>query len=157
MPRSVIGATEFAALRGGFTLVELLVVLVIAAIVTGLVRLQLGAIGADEPERLVRQLEARLEAMCDSALLTGNARGLRLDRDGYDFWRRDSGRWLRAEQPAAFDWPEALSVRIEIDGLDAASSAPEQPQILCTGLEPATPFRLQLRRGERQAELVWPR
>ena len=155
MPRSATGATEVAA-TGGFTLVELLVVLVIAGIVTGLVALRLGSIGSDDPERLVRNLELRLEAMCDRALLTGNLRGMHIDRDGYSFWQREGGRWIEADAPTPLTWPAGLNVDLEIDGLAAVGSDTDLPQVLCSGLEPASAFRLRLSRGERRAELVWP-
>lgn len=167
MPRSAAGATDpvrlpvrVAGVRGGFTLVEMLVVLVIASIVAALVLLRLPEIGNDDPERLLARLDAELESSCDRALLTGNARGLRFHDRGYDFWRREAGRWLPAEQPPAREWPPRVVVDLDIEGLGSAPgrtrSTAELPQILCTGIEPATPFRLRLTRGEDRSELVWP-
>jgi type II secretion system protein H len=149
-----------AGSRAGFTLVELLVVLVISGIVAGLVLLRLPAIGSDDPERLLQRLDAELESICDRALLTGNARGLRFHDRGYDFWRREAGRWLPAEQPPAREWPRQIIVDLDIDGLGGALGSlrgdAELPQILCTGIEPATPFRLRLTLGGDRSELVWP-
>lgn len=163
MPRSAAGAIDPIRLpgsRAGFTLVELLVVVVIAGIVAGLVMLRLPAIGNDDPERLLQRLDAELESICDRALLTGNARGLRFHEQGYDFWRREAGRWLPAERPPAREWPRRTIVDLDIDGLGASPAGvrgdAELPQILCTGIEPATPFRLRLTLGEDRSELVWP-
>jgi len=163
MPKSAIGAIESARLRrrrAGFTLIEMLVVLVIAGIAAGLVLLRLPTIGSDRPERLLERLDVELESMCDQALLTGNARGLRFHDGGYDFWRREAGQWQPADRPLARAWPERTVVDLDIEGLgdlDARRrSNAAQPQVICTGIEPPTPFRLRLARADERAELVWP-
>lgn len=160
MPRLAAGATESGRARtlpAGFTLVELLVVMLIAGIVTSLVLLRLPAIGSETPERLLQRLDAELESMCDRALLTGNARGLRFHDRGYDFWQHAAGRWQAAPPPRAREWPVRTVVDLEIEGLrhDARGTA-ARPQVICTGIEPPTSFRLRLARDDARAELVWP-
>ena len=158
MPTLATGPTE--AIRGrGFTLVEILVVVIIAGVLTGLVLLRLPSTGVDPADELAR-LEAALTSMCDQALLTGNLRGARLTPDGYDFWRREAvgptARWRPAERPRSRNWPDGMTARIEIARIRTAGAAEGAPQILCSGLEPPTPLRLELLAGDRRAELNWP-
>ena len=145
----------------GFTLIEMLVVVVIAAILTGAVLLGLGGAGADQAhQRTLARLSASLEILCDQALLSGSVRGLRFHADGYDFWRYADGRWqpLAPEaRPPAASWPgdSRPSVRIEDLHLRSAGNA-RLPQVVCSGIEPPTPFVVELGHGEHRMELRWP-
>lgn len=143
----------------GFTLIELLVVLVIVGVLTGWVLLR---VAGDDPAQMAQrhldQLRARLDLACDRALISGNPRGLVLDRDGYAFVRLEQGRWQPAgdDDPAAARWPEGLALEIEVAGLRLVFSRDELPQVVCTGVEPGTPLRISLGRGAAQRELRWP-
>ncbi|MGB0514781.1 MAG: type II secretion system protein [Wenzhouxiangellaceae bacterium] len=158
MPILATGPTE-ATRRRGFTLVEMLVVVIIAGVLTGLVLLRLPATGVDL-DRELRRLEAALDFMCDEALLTGNTRAARLTPDGYDFWLRQgvggSARWRPSPRPGARSWPDGVGATIEIARINLGRVSDASPQVLCSGLEPPTPLRVELRAGDRRAELTWP-
>jgi len=161
MPKSATGANERAGggRVGGFTLIELLVVLVIAAVLGGFVLLR---VGDDDPvsraERHLQQLRARLDLACDRALISGNPRGLRLDREGYSFLRLAQGRWQPAggDDPAGAGWPEGLELVADVAGHSGVFNRGRAPQVVCTGVEPGTPFRISLGRGAERRELEWP-
>lgn len=146
----------------GFTLVEILVVVVIAGVLTGAVLLVLGRTGPGQAnQRELSRLAASLEAMCDQALLSGTARGLRFHQDGYDFWRHSAAGWQALpadDKPSPVRWPEGLRVRIEVESLvlGPARNA-RSPQIVCTGIEPPTPFVIELGAGEHRKRMNWPR
>jgi len=152
MPKSATGTVEPRA--AGFTLVEILVVVLIASVLTGIVLLRLPDPGEAEPGRSVAQLEARLGQACDRALLTGNPRGLRIDRDGYDFWRRVEGRWGPDPELPAQVWPDGLAIEIDPD-LPAGGAAAAGPGFICDGLSLSTPLHLEARAGGRRAVLSW--
>lgn len=150
-----------AAAARGFTLVEILVVVVIAGILTGTVLLGLGNSGPGRiNQRALDRLAASLEVMCDQALLSGAPRGLRFHDEGYDFWRYAEAGWQplpRGDRPAAVRWPEARGPRVQVEDLPlrAADNA-RRPQVVCTGIEPPTPLVVELGRGEAFRELRWP-
>lgn len=162
MPKLATGATSFASRKArGFTLVELLVVLVIAAILTGAVVVVMGKSGPTETSKreLVR-LAASLDMMCDQALLGGSARGLRFHAAGYDFWRYSAGTWQPLppdSRPHPGRWPEGLNPRVQIENhLLGPERNRRLPQVVCTGMDPPTPFEIEIGRGEHRQTMRWP-
>jgi len=151
----------FGARARGFTLVEILVVVVIAGVLTGTVLLGLARSGPGQVnQREIDRLAASLQVMCDQALLSGSARGLRFHADGYDFWVHGVNGWQRLSPDAAPDavqWPEGVRARVEVENtaIRAGRNA-RLPQVVCTGIEPPTPFEVELGRGEQQRRLAWP-
>lgn len=138
------------ALAPGFSLLEILVVLAIAALVTGIVVLR--AMG-DQPEAAIRaeldRVEALLAAQCDRALFQGRSLGLRLTGSGLDYWIFADDGWqlLRGDRILRpRPWPEAIELRAEVDQRPVnLNRAGPRPQILCDPMGELTPFTLTLR------------
>lgn len=95
MPISATGNRQ----EGGFTLVELMVVLVIVGLMSAVVMFAL----PDPRGRLLDDAErfaARTLAARDLAIVTSRATRVRLDASGYAFDQRKSGAWAAmAERP----------------------------------------------------------
>lgn len=150
----------------GFTLIEVLVVLVIMASMAGLL-----VIGfRDSPEQRLRReadaLATLLNVAADEAVMRGVELGLAIDTEGYRFVYFDveKKQWLavaeRALGPHAF--PDALSVSIELDGEQWGEQALERiralaergenerlrPAVLLLSSGEVTPFTLTLGIGE---------
>jgi general secretion pathway protein H len=86
---------RFASDDRGFTLLELLVVLVILGVTAGLVVLQLGGDERTTATREARRLAGALEHAAAAAQWRSEALGISADGDVYRFWRRsDDDRWL---------------------------------------------------------------
>src|SRR6056297_1880215 len=128
MPKLATGANSSpvriaTALPGprGFTLVEVLVVVIIAGILTGAVLLVTGPTGPSQAnQRELARLDASLEVMCDQALLGGSTRGLRFHAEGYDFWQYRAGAWQRLpgdSRPRPVAWPDRLRPRIQVENV----------------------------------------
>ena len=118
--------------RGGFTLVELMVVLVIVGLAASVVVLawpeQGGSLSA-EAERFA----ARTKAARDDAVLDARAASLTVGPLGYDVARRT--------EAAHYDW---------VAGTEAALTGGRDGRIRFTATGLADPAQLVLRRGGRQ-------
>jgi general secretion pathway protein H len=154
-PRSHTGAR-------GFTLIEVLVVLVIMASMAGLL-----VIGfRDSPEQRLRReadnLAGLLNAAADEAVMRGMELGLAIDDEGYRFVYFDikKKQWLAAPEkalaPHAF--PDPVTVTIALDGEQVDDKTMERiralsergeneklrPMVLLLSSGEVTPFTLTL-------------
>ncbi len=143
----------------GFSLIELLVVLVIAAVLASLAALRLGdGRSSADPERQLARFAALLDAQCDAALLQSRPRGIRVTRAGYDFWQAAERGWTPVpasdlERPR--QWSDPLEPRLFIDGrAQRLADDHERPQILCQPLGERTAFELELNDGVSRYRLA---
>ena len=146
----------------GFTLVEIMVVLVVIAIVVSLSVLSIGVTGRDaQLDEESRRIEGLVSLLHERALLEGRDFGLRLEPTAYEFVvydpRRD--RWLPLDEDHEFrrrELPKGLSFQLELDSqvvvikaidraLSGGQTAPG-PQVAIAASGEGTPFRLTLLR-----------
>ena len=136
MPTSATGRAE------GFTLVELLVVLVIIGLVSGAVLLAVpdprGSLAA-EAERFA----ARARAAQERAVMDNRPVALRVTPEGYGFEWRVEGEWQPlGERPfGRHGWAEGVAAALE----------PEAERLVFDSTGFAEPARLSLSRGEETA------
>lgn len=158
MERSATGILEQPMNARGFTLIEVLVVVAIAATLTALVVLRLGQWQSpDDPARQLERLSALISHQCEQAMFQSRPRGIRIAPDGYDFWQQRADGWLPLA-PDGSNRPRELGQHLEValsmDGyrveLDDTS---EQPQIVCQPLGELTPFELTLESGSQRWRL----
>lgn len=98
----------------GFTLIEILVVMVIIGIVLALAVVHFGESDATRVNREAERLSLLLEAARDEAISTGNTLGWSADAKGYRFWRREDNQWLVLEDNEtlrARELPEDMQIR----------------------------------------------
>jgi general secretion pathway protein H len=152
----------------GFTLVEILVVVVIMAIVIGLAILSIGTTGRDtQLDEESRRIEGLVGMLHERALLEGRDFGVRIEPSAYEFvvydLRRD--RWLTLDQEHEFrhrELPKGLSFQLELDSqvvvikaVDrtlSSDAAPPGPQLAIAASGEGTPFRLTLLRDGTTAK-----
>lgn len=108
--------------RHGFTLVELLVVLGIVVLIAGLVSLRLRSDPAEHFERDVERLSLLLALAAEEAEMRARVLAWQGGGDGYAFWMRNGGEWVRLEDDELRGraW-EAGKVRVRVLAPDAAS------------------------------------
>jgi general secretion pathway protein H len=152
----------------GFTLVEILVVVVIIAVVVSLAVLSVSVTGRDSQlDEESRRIEGLVGLLHERALLEGRDFGLRIEPAAYEFVvyepRRD--RWLPMDQEHEFrhrDLPKGVSFQLQLDSqvvvlkaIDRTLSSdepPPGPQVAIAASGEGTPFRLTLLRDGTQAK-----
>jgi general secretion pathway protein H len=175
MPTSATG-TSSSARRGrgaarasGFTLLEVLVVVIIIGIITSMAVVSTRVLGGDhEMDREARRLAAVLGQAREDAMLEGRDVGLRLDAAGYDFLRYDgrNERW----EPASGDpllrerlfpdgmsaglWVESRSVQLRARGA-TSEREPPAPQVMVLASGDLVPFEVHLERaGTEETRII---
>jgi len=133
----------------GFTLVEILVVVVIFAIMAATVAFTLaGAGGERQLENDAQRLRALVSYACERAELTGRPIGLSLLTSGYVFSEHLRTEWkpLAEGELRPRKWVLGAIPHLSRDGIAVAiaSSAPDEPQLACFSSGELTPFRLDL-------------
>ena len=121
----------------GFTLVELMVVLVIMGLATAAVMLALPEAGgslAGEADRFA----ARARAARDTAILESRPVALQIGRGGYEVARREGGLW---RTQAHYDWVQRTIP-------DVGGSSDASIRFDSTGF--SEPARIILRRGDER-------
>jgi general secretion pathway protein H len=124
----------------GFTLVELMVVLVIIGLAAATVMLALPEAGgslAGEADRFA----ARAKAARDTAILESRAVALQIGRGGYEVARREDGVWRTGVH---YDWARRTIP-------DVGGNAEASIRFDSTGF--SEPARLTLRRGDERMSI----
>ncbi len=152
----------------GFTLVEILVVVVIIAFVTAMAILAVGTTGRDSQlDEETRRIEGLIGLLHERALLEGRDFGLRIEPAAYEFVVYDPNRdrWLTLDQETEFrhrELPKGVSFQLQLDSqivvikpidrtLSSDAPAPG-PQVAIAASGEGTPFRLTLLREGTSAK-----
>jgi len=145
----------------GFTLLEVLVVVIIIGIITSMAVVSTRVLGGDhEMDREARRLQAVLGQAREDAMLEGRDVGLRIDALGYDFLRYDgrNERWdtvtedpllrerLFPEGMSAGLWLESRRVQLPERSLPN-ERAPASPQVVVLASGDLVPFEVRLERA----------
>lgn len=152
----------------GFTLVEILVVVVIMAIVVSLAILSVHTGGRDtQLDEESRRIEGLMGLLHERALLEGRDFGMRIEPAAYEFLvyepRRDL--WMALDQDQEYrrrSLPKGVSFQLELDSQvvvikpierNPSSDAPAPgPQLAIAASGEGTPFRLTLLRDGSTAK-----
>jgi general secretion pathway protein H len=152
----------------GFTLVEILVVVIIMAIVISLAILSLGNTGRDSQlDEETQRIEGLLGLLHERALLEGRDFGMRIEPAAYEFvvYEPRKNRWMPLDQEREFrrrDLPKGVSFELRLDSqvvvikpIDrslASDAPPPAPQVAVAASGEGTPFRLTLLRDGSTAK-----
>ncbi|MFC7050299.1 type II secretion system minor pseudopilin GspH [Emcibacter nanhaiensis] len=101
--------------QAGFTLVELMVVIVIIGMISAVVVLNMPS-PASDLEQETEKLAARLRLAAEESIMAGELTGVRITPEGYAFVIYRRGHWLPLDLPSG-QWPEGAVVRLVRDRL----------------------------------------
>jgi len=117
-------ASTIPAKSSGFSLLELIIVLVIIGVVVAAVTISVGDGRGDKLNLEARRLAARLSLARDEAILTNQEYGLGITKEGYRFLVLEEGNWQEIEafgerQLVQQDLPEGMEIQLSVEGLFA--------------------------------------
>ena len=148
MPKSATGRTDPVIRRSaGFTLIEVLVVVTIAAVLAFVVALRLGTLRSGSgPDEQLQRLAALVKHQCEQSMFQAQPRGVRLTSEGYDFWQFGAQGWAplpdgKIIYPRRWQGSPVLELVVEGHPVEIGD-APELPQLVCQPLGELTDFRL---------------
>ena len=151
----------------GFTLIEILVVVVIMAVVISITVLSVNTTGRDSQlDEESRRIEGLVGLLHERALLEGRDFGLRIEPAAYEFVvydpRRD--RWMMLDQEREFrhrELPKGISFQLQLDSQTVVIKSIDRnlssgdlpgPQVAIAASGEGTPFRLVLQRDGSPAK-----
>lgn len=142
-----------AAAQAGFTLIEILVVMVISAILVAALTIAVGGSSERQLANAAERFQALLGHACGEAERSGREIGAVVAADGYAFRRLDGDAWqafARDGELRARRWPSGLRVQFMREGrpLDVATTQDDAPQLVCFSSGELTPFALTLALGD---------
>jgi len=167
----------------GFTLIEVLVVVVIVAIISAVVLLSFGVLGDDRSlQQQARRLSSLVELASDEALMQGRDFGLEFSRTAYRFLEFDplTNRWYEVVgddllRPRTLEEPLELALALEdrevaltdrfaaIEEEDSEEQDDEDraalgddyaPHVLILSSGDITPFDLRIVRPSDRSEII---
>jgi len=141
---------DTAAATRGFSLLEVLVVLMIIGITLTMATLSIGpGLGQEHADNEARRLHAVATLASEQAILQGIEHGLELSREGYHVLAMIDGQWLALDDDPAWRprvLPVTISLHLETDGrrVKLPSTAQGVPQVLLYSSGEMSPFVMEL-------------
>lgn len=135
----------------GFTLLEVMVVVLIIGVMLGVSALKLGS---DSHAKLLKQEATRMVALLDlasqEAIMRNEQLAVRFSDDGYEFMLLEDGRWSLLEDDRPLrprEFPDDIELRLELEDNPPPSLVSEEsdlPQVFLLSSGEITPFVVTL-------------
>jgi general secretion pathway protein H len=140
----------------GFTLIEILVVVVILGVLAAALTLAVGVGGGERQlERQAEQVQALVGYACEQAELSGREIGVSMNTSGYRFSRLERDNWtaFRDGELRPRAWLPNSGATLSRDGqrVEITLQFPDKPQLLCFSSGELTAFELEFRLPENSA------
>ncbi|MGV6858515.1 MAG: type II secretion system minor pseudopilin GspH [bacterium] len=133
----------------GFTLLEIMVVLVIMGIMVSFATLGLGSSPEKPLGEEAQRLQARIQLAAENAVLEGRDLGIGVYKSGYLFFElQDDEKWASlAGDPQLRETklPEEMEAQLSLEGSEIVmpGKPPEKPQVFILSSGESTPFSLE--------------
>lgn len=132
----------------GFTLIEIMVVIVIVALIAGTVMLSFPPVGDKLLKEHAERFSALISLAQDEAILQSTEYALEVTPTGYSFYFNDNNRWQKIDEPpfAPRTLPSNISSKMYLDGIsiDLKNRAKSKPQVVILSSGEMTPFTYTL-------------
>ena len=148
----------------GFTLIEVVLVVLIIGIIVSMAGLSITQSGND---RLLAEEAKRVAGLMNllsqEATISGKQYAVRIHQDGYEFWWFDKGDWLPIEAGSTFgprQWSAPFQTALEVEGerieIPFKESSEPAPQIYFLSSGEMSAYRMILALSNTQGQSVPP-
>ena len=125
----------------GFTLLELMIVLVLIGVLMGMVSFATGSSPARQARQEADTFAGLIRQLREQAVLDGQEHGVRLSDAGYQAMRLGTRGWEPLSR--MYPWPDALLPRLSSDGYPVSLGTEDgPPQLLMLSSDETSPFSL---------------
>jgi general secretion pathway protein H len=132
----------------GFTLLELMIVIVLIGVLVGMVSFATGVHPARQARQEADALAGVIRQLRERAVLESQEHGVRLSVGGYRAMRLGIRGWEPVT--ALYRWPDNLRLRLKQDGYSVSLGADEgPPQLLMLSSDETSPFTLTFETRDR--------
>lgn len=132
----------------GFTLLELMIVIVVIGMLLGMVSLVVAPNPLREARHEAGEVAGMILRLRERAVLNGEQYGIRFSESGYRVMQLDDREWL--PMAAFHQWPANLRLHLEQDGHALALGGDQGlPQLLMLSSDENTAFTLTFTMGDR--------
>ena len=132
------------ALQKGFTLIEIMVVVVIAAVLIGAVTIAFPPVGDKLLQEEADRFSSLIALAQDEAILQSNTLAFEVTEKGYSFYKNQSNNWVPiSERPfTKRNLAVGVSTEIYLDGIlvDLEEREEDTPQVVILSSGEMTPF-----------------
>ncbi len=133
----------------GFTLIEILVVVIIIGITIGFALLALGDLGASRRAVVAaEQLSSYIKLVQQRAVLETNTLGISLNKGGYETYRFDRGTWQPMPPKSIFHWrsfPNNIIAKLRSNSVNKLKN----PDIVITSAGDMTEFTVDFATSQK--------
>lgn len=131
----------------GFTLLELMIVIVLISVLLSTVGLAIGQDSARQARQQAGDFIRLVQHLREQAVLEGQEYGLRVQPGAYQVLRLEGREWVT--RTAVRRLPADLRLALDVDGhAIVLDDAPGSPQLLMLSSDEVSPFSLLIRAGE---------
>lgn len=149
------GVMECGATRG-FSLLELMVVILIIGLIYGVATVSLSTVGSDPLEEEVKRLRYSMQVGQTEAIIRSQPIAIGFTAKGYSFYKLEEKTWEALETErllAAYTLPNDMDAELFLDNISVVlpEESPEKPQVYLLPTGESSPFMYQIDKGgERQ-------
>lgn len=142
----------------GFTLIEIMVVIVIVAVLVGAATLSFAPVGDKLLKENVDRFAALISLAQDEAIIQSAELSIEITPKGYSFYQNLDNSWVALEEKpfTAREFPSEINTKLYLDGIliDLEDREDSKPQIVLLSSGEMTPFAYTLQfKNESTMEL----